>query len=369
MSAPPSRSGTGLAGPAFQKEWASLSGQHAEPGPAVTTPRRAGSRVSPRAPTRPRRPHGGRGGRRSEGRRGVRAARHSTSTKSSPGARCLGGVRIPPGRLPATSVRPCAIFRRAARFMRRGVAEFIGTFALIFVGAGSALYGNIVGQRVRQRPRDRDHGLLVRRNLRRALQSGRHLRLLRDAADRADAGRLLLGRAARRRGARRRCALKWIFGTIAGVSGQESVNGLHLGAPSLQGGISSGQGVMIEAILTFFLVLVVFATAVDPKGAFDKIAGLAIGLTITFGVLMAGGLTGGSAQPGPRLRPRARRGLLDERLGLVRRAARRRRARGRALRGALPRPSRAETTTTSRRRRRRVGDRRSGPTPATDAPA
>jgi glycerol uptake facilitator-like aquaporin len=28
-------------------------------------------------------------------------------------------------------------------YLRRGVAEFVGTFALIFVGAGSALYGNI----------------------------------------------------------------------------------------------------------------------------------------------------------------------------------------------------------------------------------
>ena len=57
------------------------------------------------------------------------------------------------------------------------------------------------------------------------------------------------------------------------------------------------QGGTIEAVCTFFLVIVVFATAVDAKGAFDKIAGLAIGLTIAFGVLMAGPLTGGALNP------------------------------------------------------------------------
>ena len=65
------------------------------------------------------------------------------------------------------------------------------------------------------------------------------------------------------------------------------------------------KGVVIEAILTFFLVIVVFATAVDQRGAFKQIAGLAIGLTITLDILMAGGLTGGAMNParafGPQL--------------------------------------------------------------------
>ena len=51
---------------------------------------------------------------------------------------------------------------------------------------------------------------------------------------------------------------------------------------------------MIEAVLTFFLVWVIFATAADPRGAFASIAGLAIGLTIAFDILMGGPL------PGPR---------------------------------------------------------------------
>jgi aquaporin TIP len=49
----------------------------------------------------------------------------------------------------------------------------------------------------------------------------------------------------------------------------------------------------------------VWATAVDPGGAFKAIAGLAIGLTITMDVFMGGPLTGAAMNParafGPQL--------------------------------------------------------------------
>jgi aquaporin TIP len=51
--------------------------------------------------------------------------------------------------------------------------------------------------------------------------------------------------------------------------------------PVLGSGIGAGEGLVIELILTFFLVWVIFATAADPRGAFRSIAGLAIGGTIT----------------------------------------------------------------------------------------
>jgi aquaporin Z len=53
----------------------------------------------------------------------------------------------------------------------------------------------------------------------------------------------------------------------------------------------------LEAVTTFFLVLVVFATAVDEKGAFKSIAGFGIGLTISLGILVAGPLTGAALNP------------------------------------------------------------------------
>ena len=52
---------------------------------------------------------------------------------------------------------------------------------------------------------------------------------------------------------------------------------LDTGVPVVNPTINDLQGVVIEALLTFFLVWVVFATAVDPGGAFKTIAGLAIG--------------------------------------------------------------------------------------------
>src|SRR5919199_1666749 len=61
--------------------------------------------------------------------------------------------------------------------------------------------------------------------------------------------------------------------------------------------ISDGKAFVVELILTFFLVWAVWATAVDPRGAFKSIAGLAIGLTISIDVLMGGPLTGAAMNP------------------------------------------------------------------------
>jgi glycerol uptake facilitator-like aquaporin len=60
---------------------------------------------------------------------------------------------------------------------------------------------------------------------------------------------------------------------------------------------------LLEGVMTFLLVFVVFATAVDPKGAFNKIAGFAIGLTITMDILMGGPFTGAAMNPARALGP------------------------------------------------------------------
>jgi aquaporin TIP len=60
---------------------------------------------------------------------------------------------------------------------------------------------------------------------------------------------------------------------------------------------------VIELILTFFLVWVVFATAADPRGAFATISGLAIGLTITLDIYMGGPYTGAAMNPARALGP------------------------------------------------------------------
>ena len=116
--------------------------------------------------------------------------------------------------------------------------------------------------------------------------------------------------------------------------------------------IGSGAGVVVEAVLTFFLVWVVFATAVDQRGAFKQIAGLAIGFTIAFDVLMAYGLTGGAMNPARAFGPQLVGRPLGAILGLVHRPVRGRGDRRRAVRAALPAPARPSRSVGRDRARR-----------------
>ena len=81
-------------------------------------------------------------------------------------------------------------------------------------------------------------------------------------------------------------ALYWLAQIAGAVLGALALRALFpseanldTGVPVVNPAINDLQGVAIEALLTFFLVWVVFATAVDPGGAFKTISGLAIGLT------------------------------------------------------------------------------------------
>ena len=83
-----------------------------------------------------------------------------------------------------------------------------------------------------------------------------------------------------------------------------SVDATKLGVPQIAQ-IGAGEGLVIELILTFFLVWVIFATAADPRGTFRSIAGLAIGFTITLDIFIGGPYTGAAMNParafGPQL--------------------------------------------------------------------
>src|SRR3974377_615051 len=72
---------------------------------------------------------------------------------------------------------------------------------------------------------------------------------------------------------------------------------VFLGTPELMRDFPRWSGMALEGVTTFFLVLVVFATAVDSRGTFKAIAGFGIGLTITLGILVAGPFTGAALNP------------------------------------------------------------------------
>ena len=71
-----------------------------------------------------------------------------------------------------------------------------------------------------------------------------------------------------------------------------------LGAPVLAQDFTRLHAMALEAILTFFVVFVVFATGVDDmETASRHLAGLAVGLTIAMGALFGGPFTGAAMNP------------------------------------------------------------------------
>lgn len=83
--------------------------------------------------------------------------------------------------------------------------------------------------------------------------------------------------------------LKAIFGGV--VSPQ-----YFLGDTTLAAGVTPGMGILVEAILTFFLVWTVFATIVDKK-ATPGFGALMVGFILAVGIMFAGGITMGALNP------------------------------------------------------------------------
>ena len=165
------------------------------------------------------------------------------------------------------------------------IAEAIGTFALIFIGIG-AIYAN--------------PGLLGV-----ALAHGLTIAVMVSATGHISGGHLnpavtfgaLVGGKIDLKNAIRYWASQLIGATAAAFVCLALFNHTIVinGTPQLGGGTSPLGGIVIEAITTFFLVFVVFGTAIDPRA--PRIGGLAIGLTITLDILFAGPLTGGAINP------------------------------------------------------------------------
>ena len=88
-------------------------------------------------------------------------------------------------------------------------------------------------------------------------------------------------------------------GVTTGLGTPALAHNLALGATTLT--ISPAQGFAIEALLTFLLVTVVLSTAV--AGRAGNFAPLAIGMTLTLNIIMGGALTGAAFNPARALGP------------------------------------------------------------------
>ncbi|MBU6347887.1 MAG: aquaporin [Actinomycetales bacterium] len=69
------------------------------------------------------------------------------------------------------------------------------------------------------------------------------------------------------------------------------------GVPTLASTATLTQGILVEAIATFALVIVVMGVAVDQRGTFAAVAGLPIGLVITADIFWSGPITGAAMNP------------------------------------------------------------------------
>ena len=241
------------------------------------------------------------------------------------------------GSPPGSRSRPAPIHRRV-RSLPLGpalVAEAIGTFALVFTGCGAIVIGTIGDGRRRRRvrPRDHDHGLRpwprIGAHFNPAVTVGvRH----RPAFPPARVVPYWSPRSAAR--SRR----SWSFGSTLG--------GVRLAVTQPTG--SAGQAVVWEAILTFFLMLVIVAVATDSR-AVGQAAAIAIGGAVALGSLVGGPVSGASMNPARSIGPALVSGDLDRPVDLPPRSDGRRHRR----RDRLPLPTcgpRRDLTSAARRR-------------------
>jgi aquaporin Z len=178
--------------------------------------------------------------------------------------------------------------------LRRSVAEYVGTFTLIFIGggAGIASHSDIVAV---------------------ALANGLAIGIMVTNLGHISGGHfnpsITLGFLATRRITPVLAVTYWASQLLGAISAAfllrlvfNEIDVKYGSAPSVHG-VSDARAFVLEAVMTAFLVFAVWATAVDPRGAFKSIAGLAIGLTITMDVFVGGPVTGAAMNPARALGP------------------------------------------------------------------
>ncbi len=170
--------------------------------------------------------------------------------------------------------------------LRPCIAEFIGTFALIFVGIGAI--------------KTAGHDVLAV-----ALAHGLTIGAFASATMHISGGQLnpavTLGVLCGGHMTVPDAIRYWIAQLLGGIAAAWICLGLFArdvvvtGTPQLAIDLTPAQGILVEAILTFFLVFVVYGTAVDQRA--PRLAGLVIGATITLDILFGGPLTGAAMNP------------------------------------------------------------------------
>jgi len=180
------------------------------------------------------------------------------------------------------------------RIAQRATAEFIGTFSLVFIAAGSVVLAQNVAGTL---------GVALAQGLVLAIMvsvlahiSGAHFNPA------VTVGAWVTNQI------KTAAAVVYIIAQLAGAATGAALlratlistiwKPSNLGTPIVAHQVmTNGKAVLLEAILTFFLVFAVYGTAIDERGPFTKTAGLTIGLVLTFDILVGGPLTGAAMNP------------------------------------------------------------------------
>jgi MIP family channel proteins len=177
------------------------------------------------------------------------------------------------------------------------VAELVGTFTLVFIGAGAGVAMQATGEDLGVIGVALAHGIALMVIVYAwGSVSGAHVNPAVTFGI-ALTGRMPWGKAvgywiAQLLGAVAAAyLLLYVVGTVHGLG---ETKGTLTGTDPL-------KTVAVEAVLTFFLLVAVYASGVGGRGG--NAAGAAIGLVLTMDILMGGGLTGASMNPARTLGP------------------------------------------------------------------
>ena len=174
-------------------------------------------------------------------------------------------------------------------------AEFIGTFALVFIGGGTIITSPMLQVQAAVVNIAFAHGLILALLVTATMRISGHLNPA------VTAGFLVT-----RRIEAMMAVVYWIAQFMGAIIAAYLLKALYpanivavtkLGGQFISSDITLVQAIALEAIATFFLVFAVFGTAVDDRGPWNKTAGLTIGLVIAFDIMAFGPWTGAAMNP------------------------------------------------------------------------
>lgn len=193
---------------------------------------------------------------------------------------------------------------------RHFIAEFIGTFALVFVGSGAIMVSKYNSSTAGLVEVALAHGLIMAVMVTALMRISGHFNPA-----------VTIGFLVTRRIEPMMASLYVVAQVLGAVIAAYALKATFPSAlfVATRGGgqaisldIGGGQAFGLEAIATFFLVFVVFGTAVDLRA--PKLGGLLVGLTVTADILAIGPLTGASMNPARSFGPALASGVFEAQL-------------------------------------------------------